>query len=347
LSCHTPNTWVCEGNCFNGEGIKRWRDGGFEKGTWIYGELTGFGHQYFGKKSEFAGDSYEGYFYQSDYHGYGKYIDVSEDAVYIGEWKNGKPDGKGKSVWGKTQAYYDGDWKNGKWHGNGIRYWGESGKHAYDKYEGEWKDDKMDGFGIYYWADGGYHVGEWKNGDQHGKGTYTFPNGEKLESIWSRGWCYELAVKKWGVESAKTYNNLIGELDVMNIESFQPFIDAISIALKQLQADPNSLINLEKLENLFLDGKRDNTIILSRLDNIEEYDTKTKLKAEFTKLILMVHEVYNEFDKWFELLKNRSNYNDKIDAVYEKIYKKVILMKKQEEKFWKIRKKFEKRNSIN
>ena len=344
-SCHMRNTWVCEGNCFDGEGIRKWKDGGIEKGTWKDGELVGWGYQYFGKISELAGDSYEGYFYQSDYHGYGKYIDVSEDAIYVGEWKNGKPDGKGKSTWNRTQAYYEGDWKNGKWHGNGIRYWGESGKHANDKYEGEWKDDEMDGFGNYYWADGSYYVGEWRNGVQHGKGIYTFSNGEKLESIWRNGYCRELAINFWG-ESASTFYELIEEFNVKSVASGQPFIDAMSIALKHLLADPNSSINLEELKQLHLSAIRDNATVLSRLANIEEFDKKIKLKTEFTKLILTLHEFYNEFEKLFKILENGTNFDSKIESVNKQIYKKALQMKKQEGKFYQIREKFEKKYSI-
>ena len=67
-------------------------------------------------------------------------------AKYVGQRKNGKPDGHGMGV------TYDG----------GI-------------YEGEW-----DGQGTYTLPDGEKYVGEWKDGLKHGLGILTYSNGEKL-----------------------------------------------------------------------------------------------------------------------------------------------------------------------
>lgn len=174
-SCHMRNTWECEGNCYNGEGTKKWKDGGIEKGTWENGELIGQGYQFFGKTSDFAGDSYEGEFLNG-YYGYGKYIDVSEDATYIGYWKNGKADGNGKLTFGQNSEYpnryYEGEWQNGQRHGYGVKFWGEAGDYTNNRYEGKWKDDEMDGIGRYDWPDKGTYIGPWKNGEQHGEGIY-------------------------------------------------------------------------------------------------------------------------------------------------------------------------------
>ena len=67
-------------------------------------------------------------------------------AKYVGQRKNGKPDGHGMGV------AYDG----------GI-------------YEGEW-----DGQGTYTLPDGEKYVGEWKDGLKHGLGILTYSNGEML-----------------------------------------------------------------------------------------------------------------------------------------------------------------------
>ena len=131
FSCQRNNTWECEGDCWNGTGIKTYRDGGIEKGTWKDGELIGQGYEFFGRSSDFAGDYYEGEF-DKGYNGYGKYYDASEDFTYVGYWKNGIANGKGKFTCGPESKYpnryYEGEWKDGKRYGFGIKFWGESGK---------------------------------------------------------------------------------------------------------------------------------------------------------------------------------------------------------------------------
>lgn len=204
-SCGSKNNWTCIGDCENGEGTKIWDDGGKEKGTWKNEKLNGKGFQFFGETSEFSGDTYEGEFRDDIYYGYGTYYDKSEDSKYIGEWKNGKPNGKGKATWGDKSKYpnryYDGEWKDGLMHGFGTKFWGQAEveKYTNNKYTGEWKNDEMHGIGKYEWADGSYYEGPWKNGEQHGEGVYVFADGETFKGTWIDGYCEELA-KKIGLE---------------------------------------------------------------------------------------------------------------------------------------------------
>ena len=72
-------------------------------------------------------------------------------AKYVGQRKNGKPDGHGKGIA----------------HDGGV-------------YEGEWKDGVYDGQGTYTLPDGEKYVGEWKDGLKHGHGSITYSNGEML-----------------------------------------------------------------------------------------------------------------------------------------------------------------------
>ena len=72
--------------------------------------------------------------------------------MYVGEFKDGKRNGKGKL----TSPY------------------GE-------KYEGKWKEGEYHGKGTYIWSDGSKYVGEYKNGEYHGLGTFTWSDGHKYE----------------------------------------------------------------------------------------------------------------------------------------------------------------------
>jgi len=59
VSCNFKPDSICvEGDCHNGNGTIEWTDGGFKKGHWINGELTGKGTQFYGSSTEFAGDIY-------------------------------------------------------------------------------------------------------------------------------------------------------------------------------------------------------------------------------------------------------------------------------------------------
>lgn len=51
-------------------------------------------------------------------------------------------------------------------------------------YEGEWLNNARHGRGRYTWANGDQYEGEFKNGMRDGKGTYTFSTGESYVGDW-------------------------------------------------------------------------------------------------------------------------------------------------------------------
>lgn len=61
-SCKHQQRHCVEGNCVDGIGKRVYDDGGFEQGRWVNEKLNGPGIQFFGSKSDFAGDSYKGDF---------------------------------------------------------------------------------------------------------------------------------------------------------------------------------------------------------------------------------------------------------------------------------------------
>ncbi|MEL0031055.1 MAG: hypothetical protein VW778_09420, partial [Betaproteobacteria bacterium] len=58
-------------------------------GEWVEGAQTGKGTYRFGKKSKWAGATYEGDWLNGRRHGLGKYTSGSGE-VYDGEWEDGK-----------------------------------------------------------------------------------------------------------------------------------------------------------------------------------------------------------------------------------------------------------------
>lgn len=92
---------------------------------------------------------------------------------YIGEFRNGLPDGKGKSVNG-VGSTYEGDFKAGKRHGTGT-ITTTSGF----KYSGGWIDDLFSGNGSATFPNGDKYVGQFSKGMANGRGTYSWVSGQK------------------------------------------------------------------------------------------------------------------------------------------------------------------------
>jgi hypothetical protein len=90
---------------------------------------------------------------------------------YVGELKDGKPNGQGKLTWPDGKTYF-GSLAEGKREGLGTATWANG-----QKYVGEWKNDKRQGRGTVTWPSGEQYAGEFKNGKRHGRGTFTFAEG--------------------------------------------------------------------------------------------------------------------------------------------------------------------------
>jgi len=114
-------------------------------------------------------------FYRSKNGKWGWYKDGDDNKndKYVGEIKNGKPNGQGKWTLPNGNKY-EGEWKDGEKHGQGTYTF-----HYGDKYEGEWKDGEKHGHGTFTFPDGRKYVGEWKDGKRNGQGVVTSPDGYK------------------------------------------------------------------------------------------------------------------------------------------------------------------------
>jgi len=92
---------------------------------------------------------------------------------YVGEIKNGKPNGHG-TLTKPEGSKYVGEFKDGKYHGQGTFNWSDG-----DKYVGEWKDGTEHGQGTLTLPNGDKYEGEYQDGGIHGQGTLTFLDGRK------------------------------------------------------------------------------------------------------------------------------------------------------------------------
>ena len=91
-----------------------------------------------------------------------------KDWKYVGEIKNGKPNGHG-TLTKPEGSKYVGEFKDGKYHGQGTLTLTNG-----TRYEGEWKDGFVNCQGTFTWSDGRKYLGEYKDGKEHGQGISEF-----------------------------------------------------------------------------------------------------------------------------------------------------------------------------
>lgn len=131
-------------------------------------------------------------------------IKYADGAIYVGQIKNGKSDGKGTLTQISGDRYV-GEFKDGLKDGqgtmsvaNGNRYVGQykndmrSGQGTFtwkngDHYVGEYKNNMRNGRGTFTWNDGSRYVGEYKDGNENGQGTLTWANGNRYAGEWKGG----------------------------------------------------------------------------------------------------------------------------------------------------------------
>lgn len=87
-------------------------------------------------------------------------IDYPDGAVYVGEIKDGKKQGKG-IYFMSANRYYVGTFDNDHIHGSGTMYY-DNGK----RFEGNWQHGKTHGKGVWYFINGTKRTAEYDNGKQ-------------------------------------------------------------------------------------------------------------------------------------------------------------------------------------
>jgi hypothetical protein len=117
---------------------------------------------------------------------------------YMGEWKNGLPNGKGIKHIYKDDSYIYGNFINGLAEGHCKQTFEQTWESMEPYYEGEFKRNEYHGEGEYHYGNGDYYKGQWKDSKYHGHGVeYSkrknktwvgeYENDEKVEGNWVRG----------------------------------------------------------------------------------------------------------------------------------------------------------------
>jgi hypothetical protein len=134
--------------------------------------LSGDCNNGFGTYKYKNGDTYVGEWLDGNPQGKGTFL-TNDGDKYEGDFTKGKPNGKGTREYKNGDKYY-GDFINGNMHGYGI-YTFKNG----DKYDGGWLNGNFHGKGTLTYSDGDEYVGEWLNSKKHGNGIFTL-SGNKL-----------------------------------------------------------------------------------------------------------------------------------------------------------------------
>lgn len=161
-----------EGKPYTGEGIVPYSIGIYE-GKFLKGEKHGEG-----KFTLKDGTIYQGAFLNDKRSGKGEF--TTKDIHYIGNWLDGKMNGKGIIVFLADGSSYDGNFENDKRQGYGKHIYKSEGS----TYEGEWGNDKKKGKGKIIYKDGSSYKGDWVNDRKHGEGKLTDAKGKITFGLW-------------------------------------------------------------------------------------------------------------------------------------------------------------------
>ena len=106
----------------------------------------------------------------------GKGIKYNPDGtvLYMGEFVDGKFDGKGEYLYRNSKKFFIGEYKNGLRNGKGIIYYPDGRINV----ENNYVNDQKEGEGRYICEDGSIYNGFWKNGLFTGRGKEFYSNGD-------------------------------------------------------------------------------------------------------------------------------------------------------------------------
>ena len=116
----------------------------------------------------------------------GPYKFTDNEAVYMGQFKDGLRHGRGiqiqmdKSM--NEVIIFEGMWEKGETKGYGRKIYRNG--HIY---EGNWLDSKSIGFGVYLHTDGYNYSGEWLLDKKHGRGYEAWPKVRVYDGMYESG----------------------------------------------------------------------------------------------------------------------------------------------------------------
>lgn len=102
----------------------------------------------------------------------------SDGNKYLGHWENQKREGKGRFIFVSGDEYFGGFQKN-KFSGQGVMTYANG-----NRYEGLWADNKPSGYGIFIFVTGDRYEGVFAKGLYEGQGMMNYSDGSRYEGEW-------------------------------------------------------------------------------------------------------------------------------------------------------------------
>lgn len=221
-----PKNGTYTAKCKEGEFTGEWKDGQPYKGKMVYGDMCTYEGEFrHGKRSGQGkiswpdGSSYDGDWWDNNYHGRGILTKINE-YIYDGEWFGGKKYGQGKITYADGTSYI-GEWASDEKDGKGVitnldgstceENWTygklrtiKMTKSDGSSYEGQWpwgsngiiKLINPDGSifegsisdknkaGRMTWPNGSCYEGVILDDKKHGRGKMSWPNGSCYDGNW-------------------------------------------------------------------------------------------------------------------------------------------------------------------
>ncbi|XP_052230156.1 MORN repeat-containing protein 1-like isoform X2 [Dreissena polymorpha] len=170
----------------HGTGKLTFQDGSYYEGTFVGGEITGFGTRYFAV----SGCKYQGQFVKGEFHGKGRML-WPDGSIYEGQWENNRRQGFGvmKSV--KENCMYKGSYVMNKRQGQGTMIYPlsclKSLQSKGDRYDGDWLNDMRNGDGDMKFVDGTVYEGQFVDDSFNGEGVMRHCSGLMYRGLWFNG----------------------------------------------------------------------------------------------------------------------------------------------------------------
>ena len=265
-----------ENNKKNGFGTEKYPDGSNYEGNYINNKKNGLGIYTFPNN-----EYYEGNFEDDLYNGQGQYIWGNNGNKYIGEFKNGKIEGKG------TFSYEDGT-----------------------IFVGNFIEGYKNGEGYIQFPDGKKYFGNWLNGELYGYG-YLLDGNKKIEIIFRHGKIISKTINEDIEENINNLNNnenITKENNVSRFDANSFYGDQNKININKyiclncklffLQPLKCSVCNIDYCEKCIKDKKClrcKNDKFIDDYELLNEMKENLKIKCNKCKQILKYEDSFMHF----------------------------------------------------
>ncbi|MEL7122001.1 MAG: caspase family protein [Bacteroidota bacterium] len=184
------------GNCKDGTGVKKMKDGSIFIGQFKKGKPNGVG-----RINYVNGDAFQGEWLAGKPHGAGT-LYKSSGLTQIGNWDNGSfLPLEEQGQFSDKGSLNEMSPKIGCINGDCLRGEGVYVFKSGAIYSGSFLNGEIHGSGVCIYPDGSKYEGEWKNRFYHGNGTLTYANGKTRSGLWEKGYAIkDINGKQLGIE---------------------------------------------------------------------------------------------------------------------------------------------------